>query len=106
MLGGELPDSTVLPVRGRPWQAVELDSAAASILDGARRRSDVPLPQGAVIAVRLEPGGPGRFRVLVDGAEVGHVAAPAAQEAATVAGKIERWGRRETRLTLAVQLPD
>jgi hypothetical protein len=86
-----------MPARDEAWTPVELGRDAQPLLEAARRAAPLPIWQNAWIEARIEPDG----RVLVDGAEVGTVAARG--EAATVPGKIERH-RRDAPLELAVQL--
>jgi hypothetical protein len=86
-----------MPARDEAWTPVELNRDAPPVLEAARRAAPLPIWQNAWIEARIEPDG----RVLVDGAEVGTVAARG--EAATVPGKIER-NRRDAPLGLAVQL--
>jgi hypothetical protein len=86
-----------MPARDEAWTPVELNRDAPPVLEAARRAAPLPIWQNAWIEARIEPDG----RVLVDGAEVGTVAARG--EAATVPGKIERT-RRDAPLGLAVQL--
>jgi hypothetical protein len=97
--------STVHADRDREWQPVELDPAAQPVLEHARTHSDLAVLVGAFVEARLEPGTPGRLRVLVDGQEVGTVGAPEGAGPATVPARIQRT-TRDGPLELAVQLGD
>ena len=72
------------------------------MLERARRAAPLPVWQNAFLEARLEPDGD-RVRVLVDGADVGTLATPAADRAATVPAKLER-NRRDAPLELSVRL--
>jgi hypothetical protein len=104
-LRGEIPPSTVVPDRDREWRPVELDPAAQPLLEHARTHGPLPVLVGTFVEARVEPGTPGRLRVLVDGQEVGTVAAPEGAGPATVPARIQR-STRAGPLELAVQLDD
>jgi hypothetical protein len=104
LLRGELPSSTVFPAPDGEWERVELGPDAEPVLERARERSPLVLPQGALIEARIEPAARGRLRVLVDGTDVGTVPAPEGAGEATVSGKVERL-RRDAPLSLTIQLP-
>jgi hypothetical protein len=72
------------------------------VLEAARRAAPLPIWQNAWVEARIEPDGE-RLRVLLNGVEVGTLAAPAGSGAATVPAKIERH-RRDAPLELCVQL--
>lgn len=104
ILRNDLPPPVLMPDQRRDWHPVQLHPGAQRILRAAGERSSLQLLHGAHIEARLEPGGPGRVRVLVDETEVGWAPAPADAAPADVPAKVERT-RRDGRLELAVQLP-
>jgi hypothetical protein len=104
LLRGKLPPSTIFPARDGAWEPVELRSDAEPVLEKARERSPLALPQGAIIEARIEWATPGQLRVLVDGTDVGNIAARGGAGESTVSAKVERT-RRDAPLSLAIQLP-